>query len=286
MVDLHAITVPFDPQTLRANTLDTAAMLMAAGLEQGRCTLFVQSHLHEHAEAAWLLGSVATIGELRRMTQFKDKSKGQDSVSAALFTYPVLMAGDILLYQADRVPVGDDQRQHVELARDIAARFNHRYGDYLTLPEAVIPTVGGRVMDLQQPTSKMSTTGGTPQGTVLVADPPEVVARKVMSAVTDSDRDVRRGEGKEGIANLIEILAIASDRTPEQVEEAYTGAGYGQFKRDVADALVEYLRPVRERYTELIADPAELGRTLQVGAQAARQVAAPTLAEIKRRMGF
>jgi tryptophanyl-tRNA synthetase len=286
VVDLHAITVPHDPAALRANTLDTAAMLMAAGLEQGRCTLFVQSHLHEHPEATWLLGSVTTTGELRRMTQFKDKGRGQDSVSADLFTYPVLMAADILLYHADRVPVGDDQRQHVELARDIAGRFNHRYGDYLTLPEAVIPAVGGRVMDLQQPTSKMSTTGGTPQGTVLVADPPELVARKVMSAVTDSGRDVRRGEGKEGIGNLIEIMAIATDRTPEQVEQAYEGAGYGQFKRDVGDAVVEYLRPVRERYGELIADPAELGRTLELGAQAARRVAAPTLAEIKRRMGF
>ena len=286
VVDLHAITVPFDPDALRENTLDTAAMLLAAGLEPGRCTLFVQSHVHEHAEAAWLLGSVANMGELRRMTQFKDKSKGQDSVSAALFTYPVLMAGDILLYHADRVPVGDDQRQHVELARDIAQRFNHRYGDYLTVPQAIIPSVGGRVMDLQQPTVKMSTTNGTPQGTVLVADPADVVARKVMSAVTDSGREVRRGDGKEGIANLIEIMAIASDRTPEQVEAAYDGAGYGQFKRDVADAVVEYLRPVRERYTELITDPAQLGRTLEAGAQAAREVAAPTLAEIKRRMGF
>jgi tryptophanyl-tRNA synthetase len=286
VVDLHAITVPFDPDALRENTLDTAAMLLAAGLEPGRCTLFVQSHVHEHAEAAWLLGSVANMGELRRMTQFKDKSKGQDSVSAALFTYPVLMAGDILLYHADRVPVGDDQRQHVELARDVAQRFNHRYGDYLTVPQAMIPAVGGRVMDLQQPTVKMSTTNGTPQGTVLVADPADVVARKVMSAVTDSGREVRRGDGKEGIANLIEIMAIASDRTPEQVEAAYDGAGYGQFKRDVADAVVEYLRPVRERYTELITDPAQLRRTLEAGAQAAREVAAPTLVEIKRRMGF
>jgi tryptophanyl-tRNA synthetase len=196
------------------------------------------------------------------------------------------MAGDILLYHADRVPVGDDQRQHVELARDLAQRFNHRYGEYLTVPEAVIPSVGGRVMDLQLPTAKMSTTNGTPQGTVLVADPAEVVAKKVMSAVTDSGREVRRDEGKEGIANLIEIMAIATDRTPDAVEAAYDGAGYGQFKRDVADAVVEYLRPVRERYTELIADPGELGRTLEAGARAARSVAAPTLAEIKRRMGF
>jgi tryptophanyl-tRNA synthetase len=287
IVDLHAITVPFDPAALRANTLDTAAMLLAAGLDPARCTLFVQSHLHEHAESAWLLGAVATMGELRRMTQFKDKSHGQDSVAVDLFTYPVLQAADILLYQADRVPVGDDQRQHIELARDIAQRFNHRFGEMFVLPEATIPRVGGRVMDLQQPTAKMSTTGGTPQGTVLVADPPEVVSKKIRSAVTDSGREVsRNGEGKEGIANLIEIMAIATERTPEQVEAAYDGAGYGQFKGDVADAVVEYLRPVRERYDELTADPDQLDAILADGAERARAVSEPTLAEMKRRMGF
>ena len=287
IVDLHAITVPFDSAALRENTLDTAAMLLAAGLDPARCTLFVQSHLHEHAEGAWLLGSVATMGELRRMTQFKDKSHGQDSVAVDLFTYPVLQAADILLYQADRVPVGDDQRQHIELARDIAQRFNHRFGETFVLPEATIPRVGGRVMDLQQPTAKMSTTGGTPQGTVLVADPAEVVSKKIRSAVTDSGREVRRdGEGKEGIANLIEIMAIATDRTPEQVEAQYDGAGYGQFKGDVADAVVEYLRPVRERYDELTAAPDQLDAILADGAQRARAVSAPTLAEVKRRMGF
>src|SRR6478672_9928992 len=210
IVDLHAITMPYDPETLAENTVDTAATLLAAGLEPERCTLFVQSQVHEHAEAAWLLGAVASFGELRRMTQFKEKSHGQDSVSIDLFTYPVLQAADILLYRADRVPVGDDQRQHLELARNIAQRFNHRFGELFPLPEAAIPSSGGRVMDLQQPTSKMSTTGGTPQGTGLLEDPPEVVAKKIRSAVTDSGRDVRRGEGKEGIENLIEIYAIAS----------------------------------------------------------------------------
>ncbi len=286
IVDLHAITVPFDPAALRENTLDTGAMLLAAGLDPKRCTLFVQSHLHEHAEGAWLLGAVATMGELRRMTQFKDKSHGQDSVAVDLFTYPVLQAADILLYQADRVPVGDDQRQHLELARDIAQRFNHRYGETFTLPEAAIPRVGGRVMDLQDPTAKMSTTGGTPQGTLLVADPPEVVTKKIRGAVTDSGREVRRGEGKEGIANLIEIMAIASDRTPEDVEGAYDGAGYGQFKADVADAVAEYLRPVRERYLELRADEAALAAILEDGAERARRVAAETLLRMKQRMGF
>jgi tryptophanyl-tRNA synthetase len=286
IVDLHAITVPFDPAALRENTLDTGAMLLAAGLDPKRCTLFVQSHLHEHAEGAWLLGAVATMGELRRMTQFKDKSHGQDSVAVDLFTYPVLQAADILLYQADRVPVGDDQRQHLELARDIAQRFNHRYGETFTLPEAAIPRVGGRVMDLQDPTAKMSTTGGTPQGTLLVADPPEVVTKKIRGAVTDSGREVRRGEGKEGIANLIEIMAIATDRTPEDVEGAYDGAGYGQFKADVADAVAEYLRPVRERYLELRADEAALAAILEDGAERARRVAAETLLRMKQRMGF
>jgi tryptophanyl-tRNA synthetase len=286
VVDLHSISVAYDPPTLRENTLDTAATLLAAGLDPGRCTLFVQSHVHEHAEGAWLLGGVATMGELRRMTQFKEKSHGQDSVAVDLFTYPVLQAADILLYQADRVPIGDDQRQHLELARDIAQRFNHRFGETFVLPQSAIPLAGGRVMDLQEPTNKMSTTGGTPQGTVLLIDPPEIVARKIRSAVTDSGREVRRGEGKEGIANLIEILAIVTDRSPEQVEVAYDGTGYGQFKADVAEAVVEYLRPVRERYLELRADESRLNSVLADGAERAQQVSSGTLAEVKRRMGF
>jgi tryptophanyl-tRNA synthetase len=286
IVDLHAITVPYDPAVLRENTLHTAAMLLAAGLDPARCTLFAQSHLHEHAEGTWLLSAVATVGELNRMTQFKEKSAGRDSVSAALYTYPVLMAADILLYKADRVPVGDDQRQHLELARNVAQRFNSRFDDILVVPEAAIPHTGGRVMDLQQPTDKMSTTGGTPLGTVLVADPPEVVARKIRSAVTDSGREVMRGEGKEGISNLIEIMAVASDRTPEQVERAYDGAGYGQFKGDVADAVVEYLRPVREGYEELISEPGQVSAVLAAGADQARAVSSVTLAAMKRAMGF
>jgi len=286
IVDLHAITMPYDPETLAENTVDTAATLLAAGLEPGRCTLFVQSHVHEHAEAAWLLGAVSTFGELRRMTQFKEKSHGQDSVSVGVFTYPVLQAGDILLYQADRVPVGDDQRQHLELARDIAQRFNHRYGETFVLPEAAIPSSGGRVMDLQSPTAKMSTTGGTPQGTVMVTDPPDVVAKKIRSAVTDSGREVRRGEGKEGIVNLMEIYSVATGATPEQIEAEFDGAGYGDFKGAVAEAVVDILRPVRERYLELRGDEAELRRVLDAGADSARAVAGPTLALMKERMGF
>jgi tryptophanyl-tRNA synthetase len=286
IVDLHAITVPYDPATLSENTADTAATLLAAGLDPQRCTLFVQSHVRAHAEAAWLLGALATYGELNRMTQFKDKSEGRDSVSVGLFTYPVLQAGDILLYQADRVPVGDDQRQHLELARDIAQRFNHRYGETFVVPEAAIPSSGGRVMDLQSPTDKMSTTGGTAQGTVMVIDPPEVVAKKIRSAVTDSGRDVRRGEGKEGIANLIEIYGIATGATAEQVEAEFEGKGYGDFKSAVADAVVEMLRPVRERYLELRSDEAELARVLAAGADAARAVSSPTLELMYERMGF
>jgi tryptophanyl-tRNA synthetase len=286
VVDLHAISVPYDVSALRENTLDTAATLLAAGLDAERCTLFVQSQVDAHAYGAWLLGAVATFGELGRMTQFKEKSEGRDSVSCDLFTYPVLQAADILLYRADRVPVGDDQRQHLELARNIAQRFNSRFGELFVLPDAAIPSSGQRVMDLQDPTRKMSTTRGTPQGTVLVIDPPETVAKKVRSAVTDSGREVRRGEGKEGIANLIEIMSVASGRSPEQIEAAYDGKGYGDFKSDVADAVVEMLRPVRERYLQLRSEVDELETVLRRGAEHARSVSSATLAEMKRRMGF
>jgi len=287
VVDLHSISVPYDASTLRENTLDTAATLMAAGLDPGRCTIFAQSSVPEHSEGAWLLGALATFGELSRMTQFKEKSEGQASVSVDLFTYPVLQAADILLYDTDKVPVGDDQRQHLELARDIAQRFNSRYGELLKLPEAAIPGTGGRVMDLQEPTRKMSTTGGTPQGTLLLTDPAEVVTRKIRSAVTDSGREVRRrGEGKEGIANLVEIMAIATDRTPEDVEASYDGAGYGQFKADVAEAVEAMIGPVRQRYLELRADEGHLLQVLSMGAERAQSLASRTVAEMKRRMGF
>jgi tryptophanyl-tRNA synthetase len=286
VVDLHAISVPYDVSALRENTLDTAATLLAAGLDAERCTLFVQSQVDAHAYGAWLLGAVATFGELGRMTQFKEKSEGRDSVSCDLFTYPVLQAADILLYRADRVPVGDDQRQHLELARNIAQRFNSRFGELFVLPDAAIPSSGQRVMDLQDPTRKMSTTRGTPQGTVLVIDPPETVAKKVRSAVTDSGREVRRGEGKEGIANLIDIMSVASGRSPEQIEAAYDGKGYGDFKSDVADAVVEMLRPVRERYLQLRSEVDGLETVLRRGAEHARSVSSATLAEMKRRMGF
>ncbi|HKB94467.1 MAG TPA: tryptophan--tRNA ligase, partial [Gaiellaceae bacterium] len=241
IVDLHSITVEYDPAELRRSSLDLAAMLFATGLDAERSTIFCQSHVAAHAEAAWLLSAVASYGQLDRMTQFKEKGDRQDFVSAGLFTYPVLMAGDILLYQTDIVPIGDDQRQHLELARDVAERFNARFGELFRVPEGVFPQVGARVMDLQEPTKKMSTTGGTPQGTVLMLDPPETIRKKLKSAVTDSGSEIRRGDDKAGISNLIDIMSVATGETPEAIEERYDGGGYGSFKQDVAEAVVAVL---------------------------------------------
>jgi tryptophanyl-tRNA synthetase len=287
IVDLHSITVTYDPEELRRSTLDLAAMLFATGIDPARSTVFAQSHVSAHAEAAWLLSSVASFGQLGRMTQFKEKGERQEFVSAGLFTYPVLMAGDILLYQTDLVPIGDDQRQHLELARDVAERFNQRYGETFRVPEGRYPEEGARIMDLQEPERKMSTTGGTPQGTVLIADPPDVVRKKIRSAVTDSGRDVRHDrEAKPGISNLIEIMSVATGEPFEAIEARYDGHGYGPFKNDVAEAVVALLDPIRERYDELRADEAELGRLLAVGADKAREASAPTLAAMYERMGF
>jgi tryptophanyl-tRNA synthetase len=286
VVDLHSITVEYDPNDLRERTLDLAAILFATGLDPDRSTVFVQSHVTAHAEAAWLLSGVASMGELRRMTQFKEKSEQHDFISAGLFTYPVLMAGDILLYQTDVVPIGDDQRQHLELARDVAERFNSRFGETFKLPQGRYPEVGARIMDLQEPERKMSTTFGTPQGTLSLLDPPEVLTKKVRSAVTDSGKDVRRGPGKEGIGNLIDIMSVATGETPDEIESRYDGAGYGQFKSDVAEALVALVAPIQDRYRELRADPDELQRLLAVGADKAREASAPTLEAMYERMGF
>jgi tryptophanyl-tRNA synthetase len=286
IVDLHSITTPQDPEALREATLDLAAILLATGLDPERSTTFVQSHVSEHAECAWLLSCVATVGELRRMTQFKEKSKGQESVSAGLFTYPALMAADILLYQTDKVPIGDDQRQHLELTRNVAERFNARYGETFKLPEAIYPEVGARVMDLQEPDRKMSTTGGTPQGTVGLLDPPDTVRRKVRSAVTDSGKEVRRGEDKPGITNLIDMMAVATGSTPEEIEARYDGTGYGKFKEDVAEAVVALLDPIRLRYGELRANQAVLRAILAEGAAKAELIAAETLEVAYERVGF
>jgi tryptophanyl-tRNA synthetase len=286
IVDLHSITVEYDPEDLRERTLDLFAMLVATGLDPERSTVFAQSQVTAHAEASWLLSSVTSYGQLGRMTQFKEKAEQREFISSGLFTYPVLMAGDILLYQTDVVPVGDDQRQHIELARDIAERFNARFGETFVVPEGIFPEVGGRIMDLQEPTKRMSTTSGTPQGTVRVLDDPDVIHKKFRSAQTDSGREVLRGADKPGITNLIAILAVMTDRSPEEIERAYDGAGYGDFKRDVGDAVADVLTPVRERYLELRADESELRRLLALGAERARKASAPTLAAMYERMGF
>jgi tryptophanyl-tRNA synthetase len=287
VVDLHAMTEPYDPSELTALTRQLATLLLAAGLEPDRCILFVQSHVAAHTEVTWLLNCVATFGELRRMTQFKEKSEEQESVSAGLFDYPVLMAADILLYETDEVPVGDDQRQHLELARDVAMRFNRRFGDTFVVPRATVPSVGARVMDLQDPTAKMSKSVESPMGTVLVLDPPEAVAKKIKSAVTDSGTEVRYDPAnKPGISNLLEIHAAVTGRGIPEIEAEFAGSGYGAFKSAVADAVVEFLRPVRERYEALAADTAEVDRQLAVGAQKARAIAGPVLERARSAAGL
>jgi tryptophanyl-tRNA synthetase len=287
VVDLHAMTLPYDPAELTAATGRLAALLLAAGLDPERCTLFVQSHVPVVTELTWILNCVATVGELRRMTQFKEKGGGQESVSAGVLDYPVLMAADIVLYDTDEVPVGEDQTQHVELARDIAIRFNHRFGDTLVVPKATIPPVGARIKDLQHPTAKMSKSADSPQGTILVVDDPKVVAKKVKSAVTDSDTAVRFDvEAKPGISNLLSLLSVATGRPIPDLEVEYATSGYGTFKGAVADALVEFLRPTRERYEDLAADPAELGRLLARGAGRANEIAAATMARVRAATGL
>jgi tryptophanyl-tRNA synthetase len=287
IVDLHSITTSYEPDDLRRSSYDLFAMLLATGLDPERSTVFAQSHVPAHPEAAWLLSAVTSFGQLGRMTQFKEKGAGQEIVTAGLFTYPVLMAGDILLYQSDIVPIGDDQRQHLELARDIAERFNSRFGETFVVPEAVYPEIGARIMDLQEPEKKMSTTGGTPQGTVLIADPPDVVRKKVKSAVTDSGREVRHDrDEKPGVSNLIEIMSVATGESFGEIEARYDGAGYGPFKEDVAEAVVALLDPIRTRFEALRADEDELRRLLALGAEKAAAASAPTLEAMYAKMGF
>ena len=284
VVDLHALTTAPDPAELRHNTLAAATMLMSVGIDPQRSTLFVQSAVSEHAECAWMMECTVGFGELRRMTQFKDKSDRTDFVSAGLFTYPALQAADILLYDTDLVPVGDDQRQHIELCRDIAERFNHRYGDTFVVPAHVIPEAGARVMDLQNPTDKMSKSLESP-GTVGILEDAAVVARKFKRAVTDSDNDVYYDpEAKPGVSNLLGILASATGRPPESVADDYSQ--YGPLKADTADAVNELLDPIRARYQELSADPAETTRLLDVGADKARTVAAATLNRARTNAGL
>ncbi len=289
VVDLHATTVAYEPAALRESVYDTAATLLAAGLDPGRCVLFRQSEVQEHTELTWLLSGITELGRLQRMHQFRDKSLAQrELVSSGLLFYPVLQAADVLAYRAAEVPVGEDQREHLELMRDVARRFNARFGagrEILVVPEHRIPAVGARIMDLQAPENKMSTTGGTPQGTVLVLDEPSVIAKKVRSAVTDTGTEVRRGPDKAGVSNLIEILAAVRAVTPEDVEREFEDARYGELKQAVADEVIEYLTPVRERYHELRADETELERILEVGADKARAIASETLVDVREAMG-
>jgi tryptophanyl-tRNA synthetase len=287
IVDLHALSVAYDPDELRERLYDTTAILLAAGLDPERCILFRQSDVREHTELTWLLSAVTAHGDLNRMHQFKDKSARQrELVSAALFFYPVLQAADVLAYRATEVPVGEDQRQHIELMREIARRFNERFGPTLVEPEHRIPGIGARIMDLQEPERKMSTTDGTEAGTVRVLEEPEAIRRKLGSAVTDSGREIVRSAEKPGIANLIDVLAAAREVEPAAIEAEFAGAGYGDFKAAVAEGVVELLAPVRERYAELRPDQAALEAALGAGAEKARALAAPTVAEVRDRMGI
>ncbi|MDE0268785.1 MAG: tryptophan--tRNA ligase [Acidimicrobiaceae bacterium] len=285
IVDLHAITVPKSPGELGRDSLKLSQMLMAAGLDPEVCTIFVQSHLHEHAECAWLMECTVSFGELSRMTQFKDKSEQHDFISAGLFTYPALQAADILLYDADEVPVGDDQRQHIELTRDIAERFNSRYGDTFVLPVAVINNTGARVMDLQHPHKKMSKSLESPRGTVGLLDTPAIITKKIKAAVTDSETEVRYDvETKPGVSNLLSILGAATQNDPAELAVRYED--YGTLKVDTAEAVIEMLRPLQARFAELEADPAETMRLLRIGADKARGVASATLARAKQNIGL
>jgi len=287
VVDLHALTAPYDPAELTETTRRLATLLLASGLDPQRCLLFVQSHVRAHAELTWLLNCTATFGELRRMTQFKEKSEGQESVSVGLFDYPVLMAADILLYDTDEVPVGDDQRQHVELTRDIAVRFNHQFGDVFTIPKATFPPVGARIMDLQDPTKKMSKSDESPQGSISVLDDPTAITKKIKSAVTDSETTVRHDrEAKPGVSNLIEIHAAVTGQTIAAVEQEFGDRGYGTFKVAVAEAVVDYLRPVQARFEALDADRAEVERQLAAGADIAASIADPVLARASKAAGL
>jgi tryptophanyl-tRNA synthetase len=285
IVDQHAITVPPDPAVLRERTLETAALYLACGIDPAQSILFVQSHVAEHSQLAWLMECTVSFGELNRMTQFKEKSERQQFVSAGLFTYPALMAADILLYDTDRVPVGDDQRQHLELTRDAAERFNGRYGPTLVVPEADIPKVGARLMDLQEPTRKMSKSVDSPQGTVLMLDDPAVIERKFKRAVTDNDGEVRFDPiAKPGVSNLLAILATATDSTPESLAGQY--AQYGPLKADAAAAIVELLRPVQARHRELVADLPGLRTLIAHGADRAREIASATLGRAQLAVGL
>ncbi len=286
IVDQHAITVPYVPAQLRENTYSCLAQYVACGLDPARSRLFVQSHVIGHTELAWILGCLCPLGQLERMTQFKDKSRKQESIDAGLLFYPVLMAADILLYNAKLVPVGDDQKQHLELARDLAEKFNSRYSDTFNVPEPLISKVGSRIMSLQDPTAKMSKSDPNHSATVFITDRPEDVRKKIMSAVTDSSADVRSGPDKPGVTNLLSIMSACTGRSVATLEAEFAGKGYGDFKKTVADAVVATLDPVRVRYDELIKDRGELDRIFKSGAEQAQAAAFRTLSKVNRKVGF
>lgn len=289
VVDLHAITVPQDPAALREATRRTAAQYIAAGIDPASSILFVQSHVPAHAQLAWVLNTITGMGEAARMTQFKDKTakQGRDSASVGLFTYPILQAADILLYDAVIVPVGEDQRQHIELTRDLGARFNSRFGDTFVVPEPSILKETAKIYDLQDPTAKMSKSGDSPQGILWLLDEPSVTAKKIKSAVTDADRDIRFDPaGKPGVSNLLTILSVFGGESIDTLEASFAGRGYGDLKSETADAVVSAFEPVRARALELLADPAELDRTLTHNADRASEIAEATLARVYDRVGF
>jgi tryptophanyl-tRNA synthetase len=289
VVDLHAITVPQDPDVLRRRTLVTAAQYLALGIDPARSTIFVQSHVPAHTELAWVLGCFTGFGQASRMTQFKDKAQrqGTESTTVGLFTYPVLMAADVLLYDTDLVPVGEDQRQHLELARDVAQRFNSRFPDTFVVPEVLIPKATAKIFDLADPTAKMSKSGPNEAGLINLLDDPKVTAKKIRSAVTDSERDVRYDpEAKPGVSNLLTIQSAVTGTAIDKLVESYAGRGYGDLKAETADAVVEFVRPVKARVDELIGDTTELEAILATGAERAREVSAKTISNVYERLGF
>jgi tryptophanyl-tRNA synthetase len=287
IVDLHALSLPWDPATLRRQTVETGAMLLACGIDPGRSILFVQSHVPAHTELAWVLTCIARMGEVRRMIQFKEKSKGEaESVGVGLFTYPVLQAADVLLYGAHGVPVGEDQRQHVELMRDLALRFNSSYGDVFVVPEAWIPAEGARIMALDDPAQKMSKSARRPGSAILLADPPEVIAKKIRAAVTDSGRDVRAEADKPALTNLLTIFSLMEGSAVPALEERFADGGYAPFKQALADCLIERLAPIRTRFEELMSDPAETARLLAKGAESASAIAHGTMAAVREAVGL
>lgn len=289
VVDLHAITIPQDPEALRHRTLVTAAQYLAFGIDPGRATIFVQSHVPAHTQLAWVLGCFTGFGQASRMTQFKDKSarQGSDSTTVGLFTYPVLQAADVLAYDAELVPVGEDQRQHLELARDVAQRFNSRFPDTLVVPDVLIPKVTAKIYDLQDPTSKMSKSASTDAGLINLLDAPALSAKKIRSAMTDSERDIRYDpEAKPGVSNLLGIQSAVTGVNMDTLVGGYAGRGYGDLKKDTAEAVVEFVRPIKARVDELMGDLTELENTLAAGAERAEDVAGKTLQRVYDRLGF